>query len=125
MLTNVIVWGDSAPEGPEIYNDGSSLSISYSDIQGCGGSGSGWNLDYGTDGGGNIDADPRFVDAANGNLRLKLTSPAIDAGNNAAVPSGVTTDLTATPASWTSPPSPTPATARRPSWIWAPMRPRA
>jgi hypothetical protein len=30
---------------------------------------------------------------ANGNLRLQLTSPAIDAGKNAAVPTGVTTDL--------------------------------
>ena len=32
-----------------------------------------------------------------GNLRLQLTSPAIDAGNNAAVPSGVTTDLDGSP----------------------------
>jgi uncharacterized repeat protein (TIGR01451 family) len=31
---------------------------------------------------------------------------------------------TATRALWTSPPSPTPAAARRPSWIWAPMKPR-
>jgi LPXTG-site transpeptidase (sortase) family protein len=81
-LTNVILWGDSAPNGPEIYNDGNSTpSISYSDIQG------------GYAGTGNINADPRFVDAAGGNLRLQLSSPAIDAGNNAAVPSGVTTDL--------------------------------
>jgi len=37
------------------------------------------------------------VDAANGDLRLQLTSPAIDAGNNAAVPPGVTTDLDGNP----------------------------
>jgi LPXTG-site transpeptidase (sortase) family protein len=105
-LTNVIMWGDSAPNGPEIYNFfGSTPVITYSDIQGCGGSGS-WNSACGTDGGKNIDADPLFVDAdgadnipgtADDNLRLQLTSPAIDAGNNSAVPAGVTTDLDGTP----------------------------
>jgi len=92
-LANLILWGNSAPTGPEIYNASSNPTISYSDIQGCGGSGSGWQSACGSDGGGNIDTDPRFVDAASGNLRLQLTSPAIDAGNNAAVPPGVTTDL--------------------------------
>jgi uncharacterized repeat protein (TIGR01451 family) len=96
-LTNTILWGNSAPTGPEIANDNSTTSISYSDIQGCGGSGSGWNSACGTDGGGNIDADPRFRDAAGGNLRLQFTSPAIDAGNNAAVPPGVATDLDGNP----------------------------
>jgi hypothetical protein len=96
-LTNAILWGNSALTGPEIANDNSTATISYSDIRGCGGSGSGWNPACGSDGGGNIDADSRFVDAANGDLRLQLTSPAIDAGNNAAVPPGVTTDLDGNP----------------------------
>jgi len=91
-LVNVILWGDDAPNEPEIYNHSSAPTIFYSDIQGCGGSGS-WNGACGTNGGGNIDADPRFVNAAGANLRLQLTSPCIDAGNNAAVPAGVTTDL--------------------------------
>jgi hypothetical protein len=95
-LANVILWGDKSPTGPEIYNNSSTPAISYSDIQGCGGSGS-WNSACGTDGGGNIDADPRFVNAAGGNLHLQLTSPCIDAGNNAAVPAGVTTDLDGNP----------------------------
>ena len=56
---------------------------------------SGWNSECGTDGGGNIDADPRFVDAAGGNLRLGFGSPAIDAGNNLSVT--VTTDLDSLP----------------------------
>jgi uncharacterized repeat protein (TIGR01451 family) len=41
--------------------------------------------------------DPLFVAPVSGNLRLQLTSPAIDAGNNAAVPAGVTTDLDGNP----------------------------
>jgi hypothetical protein len=77
-LTNVILWGDSAPIRPEIYNFSSTPVISYSDIQGCGGS-SGWNPACGTNGGSNIDADPLFADAdgpdntpgtSNDNLRL-------------------------------------------------------
>ena len=32
---------------------------------------------------GNISADPLFVDAANGDYRVRMTSPVIDAGNDA------------------------------------------
>jgi len=107
-LTNVIMWGDTATNnGQEIYNSSSNPAIAYSDIQGCGGSGGGWQSACGTDGGHNIDADPLFVDAdgadntpgtADDNLRLQLTSPAIDAGNNSAPGlSGVTTDLDGNP----------------------------
>ena len=85
-LTNVILWGDSAPSGAEIYNAGSSAPlVSYSDIQG------------GYAGTGNINANPLFGNAAAGVLRLQLASPAIDAGNNAAVPSGIITDLDGNP----------------------------
>ena len=49
------------------------------------------------DGGNNIDADPMFVDVASGDLRLWSSSPAIEAGDNAAVPPGVTTDLGGNP----------------------------
>jgi len=102
-LTNVILWGDSASNGPEIYNDNSTPAISYSDIQGCGVSGGGWNTDCGTDGGGNIDADPLFVDAdgpdnivgtADDNLRLGFGFPAIDTGTNTGCPA---TDLDGLP----------------------------
>ena len=104
-LRNIIMWGDTATSGREIYNSSSTPSIAYSDIQGCIGF-MGWNPACGTDSGGNIDAAPLFVDAdgaddtpgtADDNLRLQLTSPAIDAGNNAVVPSGVTTDLDGNP----------------------------
>ena len=81
-LINVILWGDSASSGAEIYNNSSNTAaVTYSNVQG------------GYPGTGNINVDPLFVDSAVGNLRLQSTSPVIDAGNNAAVPSGIVTDL--------------------------------
>ena len=68
-VTNCIMWGDS---GNEIHNNPfSTPSISYSDIAGCGGSGAGWNGSLGADGGGNIDAEPLFSNAAVGDYSLK------------------------------------------------------
>ncbi len=78
MMTNCILWDG----GDEIWNnDGSTITICYTVVQG------GWQ------GIGNIDADPMFVDPGTGDYRLSSGSPAIDAGNNDAVPRGVTTDL--------------------------------
>jgi len=79
-LTNVVLWGDSGGGGVEIYNAGQMAVVSYSLVAGSGGSGA-WNSDFGVDGGGNIDADPLFVDQLGGDLRLTLGSPAIDAGD--------------------------------------------
>ncbi|MBE0686873.1 MAG: hypothetical protein IH585_12860, partial [Anaerolineaceae bacterium] len=95
-LINIILWGNTAPDSPGIDNLSSTPQISYSDIQGCGSSGS-WNSTCGTDGGGNIETDPLFVDAANGNLRLQDNSPAINVGNDAALPSDILTDLDGNP----------------------------
>ena len=78
VLTNCILWGDTKPE---IDGVASSPIVTYSDIEG------------GHEGEGNIDADPLFVNAAAGDLRLHNTSPAIDAGDNDAPGlDGVTTD---------------------------------
>jgi hypothetical protein len=82
-LTNCIVWDNTGPSA--IFPSGSSLTPKYSCIQG------GWA------GSGNISADPRFVDAAGGDLRLRADSPCIDAGSNAAVPAGITTDVNSAP----------------------------
>ena len=97
-LTNCIFWGDN--NAIEITNwhyplDGHAALI-HCDIQG---SGSGaWNPELGTDGGGNIMADPLFVDAAHpagrdnrwhtsdDGLALSAGSPCINAGNPAAAP---------------------------------------
>jgi len=80
-LTNSILWNDQASSsGNEIYNTGS-ITVSYCDVKG------GWP------GTGNINADPYFVDAAGGDLRLSAVSPCIDKGINAVVPLGMTTDF--------------------------------
>ncbi len=51
----------------------------------------------GFEGEGNIESDPMFVDPDNDNFRLAAGSPAIDAGNNNAVPRGVERDLDGNP----------------------------
>ena len=106
-LTNVIIWGNT----DSLFNDTnfaiSTPIISYSIIQGSGGSdniGGTWVSTFGTDNGNNKDADPLFVtplDSVNapspaGNFHLKPTSPAIEAGNNSA-PNISTTDLDGNP----------------------------
>jgi parallel beta-helix repeat protein/predicted outer membrane repeat protein len=80
-VTNSIFWGDHPAE---IACDANTISVTYSDIQG----GPAWpaNSDMmGADrwpGTGNINADPRFLDQANGDFHLTNDSPCIDAGDN-------------------------------------------
>jgi parallel beta-helix repeat protein len=82
-VLNSILWNDSPDE---IYLDESStISITYSDIQG------GW---IGT---GNIHADPLFVDAANANYHLQASSPCINAGDNSAIPQSLVVDIDGNP----------------------------
>ncbi len=86
VLTNVIMWEDTAGTGPEIFNDGGTPSFSYSDIQGSGGSGS-WDSSLGTDGGNNLDSNPLLAPLANNGgftqtMALVTGSAAIDHGNN-------------------------------------------
>jgi len=83
IVTNCILWNNSPDQ---ISNDSSSTSlVTYSILEG----------DY--TGTGNLDTDPLFVDSSSGIFRLQGTSPAIDAGDDAAVPAGVTTDLDGNP----------------------------
>jgi predicted outer membrane repeat protein len=106
-LTNCILWGNTATYGgSQIENDTSTPVVSYSLVQDSGGSGAGWDTTLGTDGGGNIDVDPLFArdpdpgdgdwttlaDNDYGDLRLQPSSPAVDAGDNTAVPAD-TSDL--------------------------------
>lgn len=74
-VSNSIIWGHT---GMDISGD--SITVNYSDIEG------------GFPGTGNIDLDPMFLDAANGDYHLTRTSPCVDAGNNAAA-SGIASDM--------------------------------
>lgn len=96
-VANVVVWGNHSPWDIEFQRDAvfySPMTVVNSDIHGCGASGATWNTVFcGADGGGNVQADPLFVNPALGNFRLSQSSPLIDAGNNNFVPAGITTDL--------------------------------
>ena len=70
ILTNCILWGDT----PDEFHDGDDATVTYSDIQG------------GHPGKGNIKANPLFVNAASGNVRLEARSPAIDVGTAQGAP---------------------------------------
>jgi hypothetical protein len=83
-VTNSVFWGNSAYQGNEVFNVSCFPAVTYCDIE----------LPSGTyDGTGNINADPLFIDPANGNFHLQSGSPCIDAGDNTAVPPGVTSDI--------------------------------
>ena len=85
-LRNCIFWGDSAPTGPEVRNANvSAPEFRYCDVSGSGGSAA-WQAEFGADAGGNIAADPLFVDAANDDLHLQGGSPCIDAADGAVAP---------------------------------------
>jgi predicted outer membrane repeat protein len=95
-LRNVILWGDVAllGQGSEIAHDGAgaTATIDHSIVKGGGGGGGGWNASLGTDGGGNLDVDPRLgaLAANHGSTSTMLpgpASPAIDAGNGTGCPS--------------------------------------
>lgn len=82
-IANTIMRGDSAAAGDEIFNStAASPTIHHSLINGSGGSGAGWDPSVGVDGGGNKDADPKFIDENGRNLRLDAGSPCIEAGDN-------------------------------------------
>ncbi len=90
-FANCIFWNDStATDKNEMQIDTAIVSISFSDIEG--------GLPSGvTDGGNNMEIDPQYANPSAGDLRITGCSPLINAGNNAALPSSVGTDLDGSP----------------------------
>ena len=72
-IRNCIIQENSASSAPAIYYDcsGGPVNTSYSDVQG------------GYPGTGNIDANPLFIDAPNGDFHLQASSPCINSGDPA------------------------------------------
>jgi hypothetical protein len=68
VLNSILYFDSALASGNEIYVNGGIFTVTYSDVDG------GW------EGEGNIDADPLFVDAANGDYHLSDSSPCIGAG---------------------------------------------
>ena len=81
-ISGSILWNNQhrSGTGATAQMTGSSATVSHSLLQG------GWSGD------GNLDGDPLFMDATNGDLRLQRASPAIDAADNSLLPAD-TTDL--------------------------------
>jgi len=92
-LVNCIIWDCPQPitladsSNTQIADRGSHVTVRYCDIQrgrsGVSLSGKYSTVDWGE---GNINADPRFVDLAQGDVHLQAGSPAIDAGSTAEAP---------------------------------------
>ncbi len=70
-VLNSILWNSGSVA---CGNGGGACTITYSDVEG------GWS------GKGNIDAQPGFANPSAGDYRLRMTSPAIDAGTNQDAP---------------------------------------
>ncbi len=77
-ISNSIIW-ENDPPSITISNEDHELAVSYSDIDGGDdvfvGQG---DIDWGM---GNIDQDPLFIDPDNGDYRIPVNSPCVDAGN--------------------------------------------
>jgi hypothetical protein len=82
-VVNSVLWADAIDE---VFIGFGTIIVTYSDVGGSGFSGTG-----------NKNANPLFVNAGSGDLRLGSGSPAVDAGNNSAVPAGITTDIAGLP----------------------------
>ena len=99
QITNSVFWDNQASIlGPQIHlklNNAAGPTLAYSDLQGSGGSGVGWDPSMGIDGGANLEQDPLFtsalgLDATPGtlddDLSLSSGSQVIDKGTESVGP---------------------------------------
>ena len=70
LITNSILWNNTAATDPQVSGPAGSFAIEFSDVEG------------GFPGPGNIDADPLLLAPAGDDLHLRLGSPCIDAGTD-------------------------------------------
>jgi hypothetical protein len=82
-IDNTVIWGNTGSTF-HIYQHATNV-VRYSLVEG------------GFAGAGNVNANPQFTDAAAGDFSLAAGSPAIDAGDNTAVPAGLLADAIGTP----------------------------
>jgi hypothetical protein len=91
-IASTIFWsntdGGGGGESAQIHQYFGPLTIRYSTVQG-------WSGALG--GVGNNGANPQLADPAQNDFRLRAGSPCIDAGDNASVGSGVTSDFAGAP----------------------------
>lgn len=89
-IESTILWGnvDAGGQDESAQVHGGAPLVRASCVQG---------LTGGLGGEGNIGDDPLLADAATGDLRLRPSSPCIDAGDNAALPPWIDVDLDGTP----------------------------
>ncbi|QDV08295.1 hypothetical protein Poly30_38320 [Planctomycetes bacterium Poly30] len=82
--TNCILWDNEGPGGAQASANqvNSAANVTYSIVEGGFAGGAG-----------NLATDPNFVDLANGDFRLALPSPAIDAGDTGPIPAGFAADF--------------------------------
>ncbi len=106
-LTNCIVWGNSNSFGWEVGHSPPAVA-NYCNI------GQDPGILQGSTG--NINADPLFVDAANGDFRLTEQSPCINTGDPSSPldPNGTRADMGAIPSDWVIPDWPPTADAGGP-----------
>lgn len=71
LITNSIFWDNVATVGPEIYVASGDPAITFCNVKG------GWP-------GGNLDAEPKFVESSSSDYHLCVDSPCLNAGSNSA-----------------------------------------
>lgn len=88
-ISNCIISGNTANQDANFHSY-ASYTIKYSLVQGMEADATNHNID-------GTKTYDLFVDAANGNFRLKPTAIAVNAGSNTLVPAGITKDLAGNP----------------------------